>query len=66
MCQPSGPSPWAEPKGTEEEQELAWQEFWDCCDLLRVMVARPETWGSTFLTSFAGMLEPRERLSAPG
>eukprot|EP00959_Pyramimonas_sp_CCMP1952_P181050 3785980-Pyramimonas_sp.AAC.1 len=34
--------------------------------MLRVMVARPEVWGVIFLTSFAGMLEPRERLAIPG
>eukprot|EP00959_Pyramimonas_sp_CCMP1952_P028339 594535-Pyramimonas_sp.AAC.1 len=32
----------------------------------RVMVARSETWGATFLTSSAGMLEPRERLAISG
>ena len=60
------PSPWASPKGTAEEKEIAWHGFWDCCDLLRAMVARPEPWGSIFLSSFAGILKPRERLSIPG
>ena len=45
---------------------MAWQEFWDTLDVLRVMTARPETWGRTFLSSFAGMLAPRERLGVPG
>eukprot|EP00959_Pyramimonas_sp_CCMP1952_P337860 7075335-Pyramimonas_sp.AAC.1 len=66
MCQPHGPTARATPKGGEGEQEVAWQELWDSCDLLRAMVARPETWGATFLSSFVGMLEPRERLAIPG
>ena len=66
MARPEGAGQWAMPRGTAAEQEVAWQEFWDTCDVIRVMTARPESWGRTFVNSFTGMLEPRERLGVPG
>ena len=57
---------WAEPKGTPEEVALAWDEWDQTLELLRVLFDAPEAWSSTFEASFISCLGPRERLALPG
>ena len=57
---------WAEPKGTEAEIALAWDEWDQTLELLRVLFDAPAAWASTFEASFASCLGPRERLALPG
>ena len=37
---------------SEEEQDEVFQEAWDAMEILRIMVARPEAWATTFTGTF--------------
>ena len=52
-----------DPPGEPWEVERVYQEFDDAVELMRVLIARPETWRSTFTSGSDGMLEPGERLA---
>ena len=58
--------PYVCPKGSPQEVEEAYQEFWDAVEVIRVLTTRPETWEATFTVGLDGMLTPGERLSLPG
>ena len=60
---PGGP---LKPKVDAGKEELAWQDLWDVCELLRLVLARPEVWGERFTVGLASLLDPRERLSLLG
>ena len=40
--------------------------FWDTCELLCLLLARPEVWSERFTVSMYSLLDTRERLSLPG
>ena len=46
--------------------ELRWNQFWDAIDQYRLLVADEEFWRTGYLSSFSGVLTPRERLAIPG
>ena len=54
------------PKVEAGREEAAWQDLWDTCELLRLLLARPEVWASRFTTSMYTLLDVRERLALPG
>ena len=54
------------PKGTREEQERAWQEWWEAIAAIRVFVEVPELWSQHFTTGLRAMLTLPEQLALPG
>ena len=48
------------------QEENAWQDLWDTCELLRLLLARPEVWAARFTASMYSLLDVRERLALPG
>ncbi|CAK0902505.1 unnamed protein product, partial [Prorocentrum cordatum] len=54
------------PKVEPGAEEAAWQDLWDTCELLRLLLARPEVWGERFTVSMYTLLDVRERLALPG
>ena len=46
--------------------KLAWARFHDAVDQLRILADDDVFWSSGYLSSFAGMLSPAERLNTPG
>ena len=54
------------PKGDVREVALKWDAFWDAIEQLRIITNDDEFWATGYLTAFAGVLTPRERLSIPG
>lgn len=59
-----GEREYVDPRGTPEEVDLAWEEFWDALDWARLQMEQP--WGSSFKAAFGKLLPLRERLALPG
>jgi hypothetical protein len=54
------------PRGDAQTVKLAWARFHDAVDQLRILADDDAFWSSGYLSSFAGMLSPAERLNTPG
>eukprot|EP00972_Heterocapsa_arctica_P067215 9919296-Heterocapsa_arctica.AAC.2 len=48
LSQTTPGDPYVCPKGTPERVEEAYQEFWDAAEVIRVLIARPETWAVSY------------------
>jgi len=55
-----------DPPGTPTQVAETWEEFREVVEFFRVLLSRPELWGTEFTNSFSGMLSIAERLSLPG
>ena len=54
------------PRGDAEQQLRAWTRFWRALENLRILFSDEALVQSNYLTTFAGALSARERLSMPG
>ena len=54
------------PKGDSEQQLRAWTRLWRAVENLRILFSDEAVVQSSYLTTFAGALSAKERLSLPG
>eukprot|EP00971_Amphidinium_carterae_P087287 1727404-Amphidinium_carterae.1 len=65
MCAPE-PDCLVQPRADIQDKEEAWNELWLTFEVLRLLCARPEVWGSRYTAGLSDLLSLQEQLALPG
>ncbi len=56
---------WCHPKGTPEELDRLWAEFWDAIEMIMIVLIDPSRWGANFQRPMSSILPFEEQIGVP-